>query len=143
MTKSILSQLSIIMTSSFDIVSPPRIRGGIRQVSGGTTAGPRRIRGEIRVSRGGIESGQVRGSAGGLEKLSAGVSGLVKKPLECTVCKKKDTNQLRGNSAPDQRLRFCFIDIPSCFKIQRFKPVTILRSFTIICCLYLVNNVLI
>ena len=41
--------------------------------------GPRRIRGGIRVSRGGIESGQVRGSAGGLEKLSAGVSGLVKK----------------------------------------------------------------
>ena len=72
MTKSILSQLSIIMTSSFDIVSPPRIRGGIRQVSGGTTAGLRRIRGGIRVSRGGIESGQVRGSAGGLEKLSAG-----------------------------------------------------------------------
>ena len=86
MTKSILSQLSIIMTSSFDIVSPPRIRGGIRQVSGGTTAGPRRIRGGIRVSRGGIESGQVRESAGGLEKLSAGVSGLVKKPLDCTVC---------------------------------------------------------
>ena len=85
MTKSILSQLSIIMTSSFDIVSPPRIRGGIRQVSGGTTAGPRRIRGGIRVSRGGIESGQVRGSAGGLEKLSAGVSGLVKNPLDCTV----------------------------------------------------------
>ena len=75
MTKSILSQLSIIMTSSFDIVSP----------SGGTTAGPRRIRGGIRVSRGGIESGQVRGSAGGLEKLSAGVSGLVKKTLDCTV----------------------------------------------------------
>ena len=85
MTKSILSQLSIIMTPSFDIVSPPRIRGGIRQVSGGTTAGPRRIRGGIRVSRGGIESRQVRGSAGGLEKLSAGVSGLVKKPLDCTV----------------------------------------------------------
>ena len=42
MTKSILFQLSIIMTSLFDIVSPPRIRGGIRQVSGGTTAGPRR-----------------------------------------------------------------------------------------------------
>ena len=75
------------MTSSFDIVSPPRIRGGIRQVSGGTTAGPRRIRGGIRVSRGGIESGKVRGSAGGLEKLSAGVSGLVKKPLDCTVSK--------------------------------------------------------
>ena len=85
MTKSILSQLSIIMTSSFDIVSPPRIRGGIRRVSGGTTAGPRRIRGGIRVSRGGIESGQVRGSAGGLEKLSAGVGGLVKKTLDCTV----------------------------------------------------------
>ena len=85
MTKSILSQLSIIMTSSFYIVIPPRIRGGIKQVSGGTTAGPRRIRGGIRVSRGGIESGQVRGSAGGLEKLSAGVSGLVKKPLDCTV----------------------------------------------------------
>ena len=67
MTKSILSQLSIIMTSSFDILSPPRIRGGKR------------------VSRGGIESGQVRGSAGGLEKLSAGVSGLVKKRLDCTV----------------------------------------------------------
>ena len=73
------------MTSSFDIVSPPRIRGGIRQVSGGTTAGLRRIRGGIRVSRGGIESGQVRGSAGGLENLSAGVSGLVKKNLDCTV----------------------------------------------------------
>ena len=73
------------MTSSFDIVSPPRIRGGVRQVSGGTTAGPRRIRGGIRVSRGGIESGQLRGSAGGLEKLSAGVSGLVKKRLDCTV----------------------------------------------------------
>ena len=85
MTKSILSQLSIIMTSSFDIVSPKRIRGGIKQVSGWTTAGPRRIRGGIRVSRGGIESGQVRGSAGGLEKLSAGVSGLVKKTLDCTV----------------------------------------------------------
>ena len=79
MTKSILSQLSIIMTSSFDIVSPLRIRGGIRQVSGWTTAGPRRISGGIRVSRGGIESGQVRGSAGGLGKLSARVSGLVKK----------------------------------------------------------------
>ena len=77
------------MTSSFDIVSPSRIRGGIRKVSGGTTAGPRRIRGGIRVSRGGIESGQVRGSAGGgggLEKLSTGVSGLVKKTLDCTVC---------------------------------------------------------
>ena len=73
------------MTSSFDIVSPPWIRGGIRQVSGGTTAGPRRIRGEIRVSRGGIESGEVRGSVGGLKKLSAGVSGLVKKNLDCTV----------------------------------------------------------
>ena len=85
MTKSILSQLSIIMTSSYDIVSPPRIRGGIQQVSGGTTAGPRRIRGGIRVSRGGIESGQVRGSVGGLEKLSAEVSGLVKKNLDCTV----------------------------------------------------------
>ena len=90
MTKSILSQLSIIMTSSFDIVSPPRIRGGIRQVSGGgdhrgSAADPRRIRGGLRVSRGGIESGQVRGSAGGLEKLSAGVSGLVKKTLDCTV----------------------------------------------------------
>ena len=47
--------------------------------------GPRRIRGGIRVSRGGIESGQVRGSAGGLEKLSAGLSGLVKKNLDCTV----------------------------------------------------------
>ena len=93
MTKSILSQLSIIMTSSFDIVSPPRIRGGIRQVFGGTTtAGPRRIRGGIRVSRGGIESGQVRGSAGGLEKLSAGVSGLVKKPLDCTVLMFKSVN---------------------------------------------------
>ena len=80
------------MTSSFDIVSPPRIRGGIRQVSGGTTAGPRRIRGGIRVSRGGIESGQVRGSAGGLEKLSAGVSGLVKKTLDCTVAYKRETN---------------------------------------------------
>ena len=72
MTKSILSQLSIIMTSSFVIVSPPRIRGGIRQVSGGTTAGPRRIRGGIRVSGGGIESGQVRGSAGGLRKIVRG-----------------------------------------------------------------------
>ena len=72
MTKSILSQLSIIMTSSFDIVSPPRIRGGIRQVSGGTTAGPRRICGGIRVFRGGIESGQVRGSAGGLRKIVRG-----------------------------------------------------------------------
>ena len=28
----------------------------------------------------------MRGSAGGLEKLSAGVSGLVKKTLDCTVC---------------------------------------------------------
>ena len=27
----------------------------------------------------------MRGSAGGLDKLSAGVSGLVKKPLDCTV----------------------------------------------------------
>ena len=53
------------MTPSFDIVSPRRIRGGIRQVPGGTTAGPRWIRGGIRVSRGGIESGHVRGSAGG------------------------------------------------------------------------------
>ena len=40
------------------------------------------------MSRGGIESGQVRGSAGGLEKLSAGVSGLVKKTLDCTVISK-------------------------------------------------------
>ena len=51
--------------------------------------GPPRVRGGIRVSRGGIESGQVRGSAGGLEKSSAGVSGLVKKPLDCTVLLKK------------------------------------------------------
>ena len=34
--------------------------------------GPRRIRGGIRVSRGGIESGQVRGSAGGLRKIVRG-----------------------------------------------------------------------
>ena len=47
--------------------------------------GPPWVRGGIRVTRGGIESGQVRGSAGGLEKLSAGVSGLVKKTLDCTV----------------------------------------------------------
>ena len=38
----------------------------------GTTAGPRRISGGIRVSRGGIESGQVRGSAGGLRKIVRG-----------------------------------------------------------------------
>ena len=87
MTKSILSQLSIIMTSSFDIVSPPRIRGGIRQVSGGTTAGPRRIRGGIRVSRGGIGSGQVRGSAGGggLRKIFRGGERAGEKTLDCTV----------------------------------------------------------
>ena len=42
MTKSILFQLSIIMTSLFEIGSPPRIRGGIKQVSRGTTAGPQR-----------------------------------------------------------------------------------------------------
>ena len=87
MTKSILSQLSIIMTSSFDIVSPPRIRGGIRQVSGWTTAGPRRISGGIRVSRGGIESGQVRGSAGGLRKIVRGGERAGEKTpgLYCTI----------------------------------------------------------
>ena len=66
------------MTSLFDIVSQPRIRGGIRQVSGGTTAGPR-------WDKRWIKSRQVSGSAGGLEKCSVGLSGLVKKTLDCTV----------------------------------------------------------
>ena len=85
MTKSILSQLSIIMTSSFDIVSPPRISGGIRQVSGRTTAGPRRIRGGIRYPAVGLRADRCVDPRGGLEKLSAGVSGLLKKNLDCTV----------------------------------------------------------
>ena len=92
MTKSILSQLSIIMTSSFDIVSPPRIRGGIRQVSGG----PPRVRGEIRVSRGGIESGQ-----GGLRKIVRGGERAGEKPLDCAVplCNKLlQTCRIKHNS---------------------------------------------
>ena len=36
------------MTSLFGIVSPPRIRGGIRKVSGGTTAGLERTGERIR-----------------------------------------------------------------------------------------------
>ena len=43
------------------------------------------IRGGIKISRGGIISGQVSGIAGGSEKSSAGVGGLVKIPLDCTV----------------------------------------------------------
>ena len=43
------------------------------------------IRGGIRIFRGGIISGQVSGIAGGAEKSSAGVGGLVKIPLDCTV----------------------------------------------------------
>ena len=43
------------------------------------------IRGGIKIFRGGIISGQVSGIAGGSEKSSAGVGGLVKIPLDCTV----------------------------------------------------------
>ena len=56
------------MMSSFDIVSPLRIRGGIRQVSGGSAADQRRNKSILR----GIESGQVCGSAGGLRKIVRG-----------------------------------------------------------------------
>ena len=38
-----------------------------------------------KIFRGGIISGQVSGIAGGSEKSSAGVGGLVKIPLDCTV----------------------------------------------------------
>ena len=41
--------------------------------------------GGIKIFRGGIISGQVSGIAGGSEKSSAGVGGLVKIPLDCTV----------------------------------------------------------
>ena len=43
------------------------------------------IRGGIKIFRGGIISGQVSGIAGGSQKSSAGVGGLVKIPLDCTV----------------------------------------------------------
>ena len=43
------------------------------------------IRGGIKIFRGGIISGQVSGIVGGSEKSSAGVGGLVKIPLDCTV----------------------------------------------------------
>ena len=43
------------------------------------------IRGGIKIFRGGIISGQVSGIAGGSEKSSAGMGGLVKIPLDCTV----------------------------------------------------------
>ena len=43
----------------------------------------------------------MRGSAGGLEKLSAGVSGLVKKRLDCTVvCKLCKEDKDRPSLSP-------------------------------------------
>ena len=69
------------MTSLLFIGNPPQTLGGIIQVTGGSAA----IHGGIKIFRGGIISGQVRGIAGGSEKSSAGVGGLVKIPLDCTV----------------------------------------------------------
>ena len=48
------------------------------------------IRDGIKIFRGGIISGQVSGIAGGSEKSSAGVGGLVKIPLDCTVSRNFD-----------------------------------------------------
>ena len=52
------------------------------------------IRGGIKIFRGGIISGQVSGIAGGSEKSSAGVGGLVKIPLDCTVVKPTNDNNI-------------------------------------------------
>ena len=80
------------MTSLLFIGNPPQTRGGIIQAvitntdNGRILRGSATIRGGIKIFRGGIISGQVSGIAGGSEKSSAGVGGLVKIPLDCTVC---------------------------------------------------------
>ena len=75
------------MTSLLFIGNPPQTRGGIIQVTGGSSADPPQSAAvpRIEIFRGGIISGQVSGIAGGSEKSSAGVGGLVKIPLDCTV----------------------------------------------------------
>ena len=58
------------MTSLFGIVSPPRIRGGIRKVSGG----PPRVRGGISVGFRADRLADPRwGGGGGLRKIVRGV----------------------------------------------------------------------
>ena len=73
------------MTSLLFIGNPPQTRGGIIQVTGGSSADPPQSAAGLKNFRGGIISGQVSGIAGGSEKSSAGVGGLVKIPLDCTV----------------------------------------------------------
>ena len=58
---------------------------GNRRILRGSAA----ICGGIKIFRSGIISGQVSGIAGGSEKSSAGVGGLVKIPLDCTVVPKR------------------------------------------------------
>ena len=59
------------MTSLLFIGNPPQTRGGVIQVTGGSSADPLR-----KIFRGGIISGQVSGIAGGSEKSFSGVGGL-------------------------------------------------------------------
>ena len=56
------------------------------------------IRGGIKIFRGGIISGQVSGIAGGSEKSSAGMGGLVKIPLDCTVKMSGSAKVIQGSS---------------------------------------------
>ena len=68
------------------------------------------IRGGIKIFRGGIISGQVSGIAGGSEKSSAGVGGLVKIPLDCTVYPLNSTFIIIIKLGLRGVYEFCFFD---------------------------------
>ena len=56
------------------------------------------------------------------------LSKVVRKPLFC-ICENKGADQLRGNHAADQHLRFHYID-PSASKIQNLKPLAVFCDCT-------------
>ena len=62
--------------------------------NGRILCGSAAIRGGNKIFRGGIISGQVSGIAGGSEKSSAGVGGLLKIPLDCTVLSLKPQREV-------------------------------------------------
>ena len=78
----------------------------------------------------------MRGSAGGLEKLSAGVSGLVKKRLDCTVVSEKIqfeflyVHDLGPRSTNDLDLQYSHIFIHSirCLLLLNFRSLASIVS---------------
>ena len=82
------SQLSIILTSYVFIVSSRRAQCVVIQVTGAFCGGSAANRGGKENHCGGRMSGRQRGIAGGKNNYQPGASGLVKKPLSCTVCRK-------------------------------------------------------